>query len=82
MVTLEIPREIPNLAKMSLNELKQELAFALYARNKISFGKARELADLSVWQFQDELGRRGMPPHYGTEEFADDIATLRDIGRL
>jgi predicted HTH domain antitoxin len=81
-IALEIPREIPHVTKMTPDELKQELAFALYAQGKISFGKARELAGLTVWQFQNELGRRGIPPHYDTEDFIEDVATLRELGRL
>ncbi len=81
-IALEIPRELPQVTKMTRAELKQELALALFAQNKISFGKARELAGLTVWQFQNELGRRGIPPHYDAEEFAEDVATLRELGRL
>ena len=81
-IALEIPRELPQVTTMTPAELKQELAFALFARGKISFGKARELAGLTVWQFQSELGRRGIPPHYDTEELAEDVATLRELGRL
>jgi hypothetical protein len=51
-LALEIPREIPLVTKMTPAELKQELALALYAQGKISFGKARELAGLTVWQLR------------------------------
>ena len=81
-ILIEIPREIPLVTKMTPEELKQELALTLYAQGRISFGKARELAGLTAWRFQDELGRRGIPLHYETEEFAEDMATLRDLGRL
>lgn len=81
-ILLEIPREIPHVTKMTPDELKQELAFALYAQGKVSFGKARELAGLTTWRFQNELGQRGIPPHYDTEDFAEDVATLRELGRL
>lgn len=81
-ILLEIPRELPQVTKMTPAELKQELAFALFGRGKISFGKARELAGLTIWQFQNELSRRGIPPHYDIEDFTEDVATLRDLGRL
>lgn len=79
---LEIPREIPLVAKMTPAELKQELAFALFARDKISFGKAREMAGLTVWRFQNALGFRGLEAHYDPEDFAEDVAALRELGRL
>jgi predicted HTH domain antitoxin len=81
-IALEIPRELPQVTKLTPAELKQELALALFAQGKLSFGKARELAGLTVWQFQNELGRRGLAPHYDIEEFAEDLATLRELGRL
>lgn len=81
-ILLEIPREIPLVTGMSPEELKQELAFTLYSQDRISFGKARELAGLTAWRFQDELGRRAIPVHYDSEAFAEDLAALRDLGRL
>ena len=82
IVLLEIPREIPELTKMTPSELKQELALALFAQGKISLGKASELSGLSIWQFQNELGRRGIQVHYDCGEFAEDLVTLREVGRL
>jgi predicted HTH domain antitoxin len=81
-IVLEIPRELPQVTKMTLAELRQELAFTLFAQSKISFGKARELAGLTVWQFQNELGKRSIPPHYDTEEFTEDVRVLGELGRL
>lgn len=81
-IILEIPREIPHVTKLTPEELKQELAFTLFAQGKVSLGKARELAGLTVWQFQNELGRRGIPAHYGARDFAEHVATLRELGRL
>ncbi len=81
-IALEIPREIPFVTRMTPVELKRELAFALYAQDKISLGKARELAELTVWQFQDGLAARAIPPHYDLEEFAEDVAALREVERL
>ena len=81
-MVLEIPREIPLVTKMTPAELKQELAFALFAQGKISFGKARELAGLTVWQFQNELGSRALAMHYDRQDLAEDVATLRELGRL
>jgi predicted HTH domain antitoxin len=80
-IALEIPRELPQVARMTPAELKQELAFALFAQDKISFGKARELAGLTVWEFQNELGRRGIPLHYDAAELAEDVAALRAMRR-
>lgn len=46
--TLEIPRTVLDAAQMSAHELRRELALTLYAQNRLSLGKARELAGLSL----------------------------------
>ncbi len=55
-------------------EILQELAIALYARGLLSFGKARELAQMGKYEFGQLLGQRGIARHYGTEELTDDLA--------
>ncbi|MCB0017935.1 MAG: UPF0175 family protein [Anaerolineales bacterium] len=59
--------------KMSLPELKIELAIALFQREKLSFGKARELAGVDFWTFQQLLGSRGIHPHYDVADFEQDL---------
>jgi predicted HTH domain antitoxin len=78
-VTIEIPREIAHATRMTPQALKEELALALFARDKLSFGKARELAGLTVWEFQERLGRRGIPVHYDVEAYEEDLRTLEAL---
>lgn len=54
-------------------ELRRELAIALYTQDILSFGKARELADLDKYEFGQLLSCRGMFRHYGCEELDDDL---------
>ena len=42
--TLEIPQEILDSARLTVDEAKLELALTLYAQGRLSAGKARELA--------------------------------------
>ncbi len=58
-------------------ELLQELAIALYAQDILSFGKARELAQMDKYEFGQLLGRRGVLRHYGGEELEDDLNYAR-----
>jgi predicted HTH domain antitoxin len=52
-----------------------ELAITLCAQEALSFGKAKELAGMSRYEFgQILLGKRGIPRHYGREELEDDLA--------
>ena len=80
--TLEIPQGVLDAAQMNTHELRRELALALYAQRRLSLGKARELAGLSLWEFRQGLGLRRIEAHYDAEDLQDDIATLRELGRL
>jgi predicted HTH domain antitoxin len=81
-ISLEIPREIGHATRMTPRELRLELAVHLFEQGKLSFGKAREMTDLSVWTFQQLLGSRGIPSHYGLDEYQEDRDTLEDLDRL
>ncbi len=80
-VTIEVPREVLHATHMTPEELRRELALALFQQGKLSFGKARELADMTVWDFQTLLGSRGIPVHYGLDEYEQDLRTLRELGQ-
>jgi len=41
-VCLDIPREVLHSTRMSVEDLRQELALRLFQQGKLSFGKARE----------------------------------------
>ncbi len=78
---LEIPDDVLDSARLSLVELKVELAIALYAQGRLSVGKARELAGMALWEFRQLLASRRIPPHYEAAELDEDLGTLRDLGR-
>lgn len=67
---------------MNTHDLRRELALTLYAQNRLSLGKARELAGLSLWEFRQWLGLRRIEAHYDSDDLQDDIETLRTLGRL
>ena len=80
-VCLEIPREVLHSARMSVDDLRRELALRLYEQGKLSFGKAREMTGLSVWAFQQLLGSQDIPVHYDVADYEQDLATLEDLDR-
>jgi predicted HTH domain antitoxin len=67
---------------MSPEELKQELAIHLFQQGKLSFGKAKEMAGMTFWSFQQILGARAIPVHYGVEDYEEDLGALKKLGRL
>jgi predicted HTH domain antitoxin len=79
---LEIPRDILDSARLTIPELKVELAVYLYAQGRLSIGKARELADMTLWEFRQLLASRRIPPHYDVADLDQDVSTLREMGRL
>ena len=78
---LEISQDILDSARLTPSELKVEMAVHLYAQGRLSVGKARELADMSLWQFLQLLASRRIPPHYDEADLDADVTTLRDLGR-
>jgi predicted HTH domain antitoxin len=80
--TLNIPQDILDSARLTINELKRELAISLYAQGRLSVGKARELAEMSLWEFRQLLAFRRISPHYDITDLEEDVATLRELGRL
>lgn len=81
-IVIEIPREIIHATRMTPEELRRELAIYLFQQGKLSFGKAREMAGMTVWTFQQLLGSRGIPIHYDLEDYEADRSTLKEIGQL
>jgi predicted HTH domain antitoxin len=77
MATIEIDDDVYEALRIPEGErskaVKQELAISLYARDILSFGKARELAELSKREFHELLGEREIPRHYTAEELAEDL---------
>ncbi len=78
-VSIEIPREILRATRMTPQEIKQDLAILLFQQGKLSSGKAREMAGMSVWSFQQLLGSRGIPVYYDQMEYEEDVHTLNLI---
>jgi predicted HTH domain antitoxin len=81
-ISIDIPREVVHTTRMTPQELKQGLAIYLFQEGKLSFGKAREMAGMNVWTFQQRLGSKGIAVHYDVTDYEDDLATLKELGRL
>ncbi|HEY9744347.1 MAG TPA: UPF0175 family protein [Coleofasciculaceae cyanobacterium] len=55
----------------------QEIALQLYARNIFTFGQARRLTNLSIWEFQQLLGQQNIQRHYNETDLAEDLDAIQ-----
>ena len=78
-MSVTIPDNVLQAARMSEAELRQELAALLYAQERLTLGQAARLAEMDQLRFQHLLASRGIPPHYDVVEFEEDLQTLRDL---
>lgn len=74
-----IPDEIIRTTRLTAAELQQELALALFQREKLTLGQASYLAGLNQWQFQQLLASRQIPVHYDVPDFEADLRTLEEM---
>jgi len=79
---LVVPDEIVQATRMSEEELRCELAVMLFQKEKLSLGKASQLASLTRLEFQHLLASRQVPVHYDVTDFEQDLKTLKELGRL
>lgn len=77
---LEIPQDVLDSARLTVDQLRVELAVHLYEQGRLSIGKAHELAGLSLWEFRQLLGFRHIAPHFEPEDLEQDLETLRHLG--
>ncbi len=80
-MSVTIPDEILQTARMSEAELCQELAVLLFQQDRLTSGQASHLAGMDRLRFQHLLASRGIPLHYDVEEFEQDLSTLRGLAR-
>ena len=82
-LVLEIPNEVMDVLRVpqqeALDRIRQELGVRLYAKNLLSFGKARELTNLGYGEFSELLAEEGIARHYDLEELAQDLQALEQL---
>jgi predicted HTH domain antitoxin len=69
-------------AHLDEQELKREIAVALFAQDRITLAQASRFAEIPFLDFQALLADREICVHYGVEEFLEDIETLTRLGQL
>jgi len=76
-----ISDEVLTAAHISERELKEELALALFQKERLTLSQASRLAEVSQLTFQALLAERRIPIHYGVEEFREDLRAIRQTER-
>lgn len=76
-MTLELP-DSPLGGQFGPEELRLELACALYARGRIGKVQGAEMAGVDFFTFQRALGERQIPV-YTEEMLAGDLDTLKKL---
>jgi predicted HTH domain antitoxin len=82
IMPVTISDEVLSAARISEAELKQELALALFQKERLTLAQASRLAEISQLAFQSLLAERQIPVHYGVEEFREDLRNLGQTERF
>jgi len=82
-ISIEVPEDILRATKIPLKEaperLQKELAVRLYEQGILTFGKARQLAGTTKWEFHRLLGAMGITRQYDLDDFQTDLETANSI---
>lgn len=81
-MSVTISDDVLQAAHMDEAELRQELALALFERDRLTLAQAAHFAGMERLRFQHLLASRGLCQHYDVSEFEADLETLRDLGRI
>ncbi len=81
-MSILISDEVLSATRLTAAELTQELALALFQREKLTLGQASQLAAMNQWQFQQFLASRNIPLHYDVADFEADLQALAEMRQV
>ena len=81
-MSVVVPDDILRSARMTEEELRQEIAVLLFQKEKLTLAQASRLAGMPRLQFQHLLASREIPVHYDAADLDEDLKALKDTGRL
>ena len=61
------------------SKIKSKLAVYLFQEKKLSFGQARQLAGMNIWDFIEFLKEHKIPLNYDLSEYEDDLKTIAEL---
>ncbi|MTJ54734.1 UPF0175 family protein [Anabaena sp. UHCC 0253] len=72
-INLQLSSDLINEGEQAI---RQEIALQLYDQNIFTFGQARRLANLSIWEFQQLLGNRKIERYYTEVDLLEDVKSI------
>ncbi len=83
IVQLEVPENILQVLGIDRKNvsrlLRLELAAHYFEKGDLSFGQAREMAGISIYDFLDFLRKRGIPLRYDVSDLEEDLRTIERL---
>lgn len=80
---VKIPKEFPLFCKIDDDDIpsyiQKLVALELFREEKISLGKASQIAGLSVWEMMALLKEKKIPLNYSVEDFEKDMDLIDSI---
>ncbi len=79
---ISIPKDVYRAMKVPEDKrdetLQKELAVSLYREKLLSFGKARQLANMTKWELHELLKDRNIERHYTEENLEEDLEYAKE----
>lgn len=76
---LNVPDHLVRGIALSEAEWRLDLALGLYVDDRVTLGRAAEIANVSKPAFLDELGKRRIPIHYELSDLNADLETIASL---
>lgn len=80
-MVIQIQDEALRGLELTESQALLDLTVGLFTEQRVTLGRAAEIARVTQLDFQKELGRRGIAIHYDVEDLQSDLqslATLRE----
>jgi predicted HTH domain antitoxin len=78
-MSITIPDDIVRSSGLTEDELKRELAVALFQLERLTLQQAANVAGETQLEFQKLLASRRIAIHYGLEELDEDLRAVRRV---
>jgi predicted HTH domain antitoxin len=74
-----ISDDLLHAARMSAEDVRAELAVALFREERLTLAQAAEVAEMDRLTFQHVLAARRIPLHYTAEDWQQDLKVSAEL---